>query len=362
MAKGKSRRITSIGGSALIEGIMMRGPRRTSVAVRTENGEIYSEDLKVTTISQKYPIFKKPLLRGVVGFIDSMRISFKALMLSADKAIEGIEVEETSKIDKWLEKTFGDKLMKGFMAIAAVLGVALAVLLFFILPTWLYNFLSSPFDTLKDNGMFRSVFEGIIKIILFLLYIIVCSRTRDMKRVFMYHGAEHKTIACYENEEELTIENVRKHTRFHPRCGTSFLVIMLLVGIIIGLFIRPSNPFLRSGIKILLLPLTMSLGYELIKICGKYDNRFTRIISAPGMWAQRITTKEPDDGMIEIAITAMNAVIPENGEDLVKTKSDSFDFVKIESDAIAAPDVAKSDNTSEPLAGTAAQATENDVQ
>lgn len=159
-----------------------------------------------------------------------------------------------------------------------------------------------------------------MKIALFLLYIVLCSQMNDMKRVFMYHGAEHKTIFCYESDEELTVENVKKHTRFHPRCGTSFMVLMLFVGIVIGLFI-PAKPFgisaLRPVIKILLLPLTCGIGYELIKFCGKHDNKLTKIIAAPGIWAQHITTKEPDDDMIEVAITAMKSVIPENGEDIV---------------------------------------------
>ena len=210
------------------------------------------------------------------------------------------------------------------MVISMILGVAIAVLLFFMTPTWLYNLLSGALQKNAEvswvqDRFFRSAFEGIIRIVLFLLYIILCSQMQDMKRVFQYHGAEHKTIFCYESDEELTVENVRKHTRFHPRCGTSFIVIMLLVGIIIGLFIPITNPVLRSAVKILLLPLTCGIGYEFIKICGRYDNTVTKIISAPGLLAQRITTREPDDHMIEVAIKAMTAVIPENGEDILKT-------------------------------------------
>jgi len=160
-------------------------------------------------------------------------------------------------------------------------------------------------------------FEGVVKMILFLSYVLIVSKTPDMQRTFMYHGAEHKTIFCYENLEELTVENVKKYKRFHPRCGTSFIIIMLLVGIIIGLFITSSNPLVRTGIKLLLLPVSCGIGYELIKICGKYDNAVTRIIAAPGLAAQRITTKEPDDSMIEIAIAAIEPVIPENGEDRI---------------------------------------------
>ncbi len=329
--KENVKKITSIGGSALIEGIMMRGPKRTTVAVRTGENEIYTEDVKTPSLAAKYAIFKVPFLRGIAGLIDSMRLSYKSLMLSASKALEAgeIEEEEPSKFEKWLEEKFGEKLMNVLMVIAAVIGVALAVLLFFFVPTFLFDLLGRFFPVFQGDGpniiFFKSVFEGLLKLILFLLYIVLCSQLNDMKRVFMYHGAEHKTIFCYESEEELTVENVKKHTRFHPRCGTSFMVLMLLVGIIIGLFI-PVAPFgisaLRPVIKILLLPITCGIGYELIKLCGKYDNKATRIIAAPGLWAQRITTKEPDDKMIEVAITAMKAVIPENGEDILSVSKD----------------------------------------
>ena len=290
MAKNTTKKITSIGGSALIEGIMMRGPKRTTVCVRTAPDKIYSEDISINTIPSKCKLFKLPFLRGIAGLIDSMRLSYKALMLSADKAIESTEIEEEpSKFEKWLDDKFAN-----------------------VVPA---------FKGDGGNAVFwKSVFEGVLKIFLFLLYIIVCSQMTEMKRVFMYHGAEHKTIFCYENEEELTVENVKKQSRFHPRCGTSFMVLMLIVGILVGLFV-PVAPFgigfLRPVFKILLLPVSCGIGYELIKICGKHDNAATRIIAAPGLWAQRITTKEPDDTMIEVAIEAIKAVIPEDGSDIV---------------------------------------------
>lgn len=331
MAKKKEnvKKITSIGGSALIEGIMMRGPKKTMVAVRTENKGIYTEELQFSGLGAKYKILRVPFIRGMAAMIDSMRLSYKALMLSANKAMEDVpEEEEPSKFEKWIDRVFGEKFMKVLMVFATILGVALAVVLFFMLPTWLYNVsagaVAGANDTLAwlpQDRLTRSVFEGILRIILFLLYVVVCSRTPDMKRVFQYHGAEHKTIFCYESEEELTVENVRTHTRFHPRCGTSFLVIMLLLGIIIGLFVPFTNPVLRTVVKLLLLPVSCGIGYELIKICGRYDNLATRIIAAPGLWAQRITTKEPDDSMIEIAIAAMKPVIPENGEDILGSKA-----------------------------------------
>ena len=326
MKKNSTKKITSIGGSALIEGIMMRGPKRTTVCVRTGENEIYSEDIAITTIPSKCSLFKLPIFRGIAGLIDSMRLSYKSLMLSADKAIEAgeIEEEEPSKFEKWLDEKFGDKLVKVLMVISSIFGVAIAIGLFFFLPSFLFDLSANFIPAFKGEGelvvFWKSVFEGILKIVLFLLYIVLCSQMSEMKRVFMYHGAEHKTIFCYENEEELTVENVKKQTRFHPRCGTSFMILMLIVGIIIGLFI-PVAPFgigfLRPVFKILLLPLSCGVGYELIKICGKHDNFLTRIIAAPGIWAQRITTKEPDDKMIEVAIKAMKAVIPEDGTDIV---------------------------------------------
>lgn len=326
MAKNTTKKITSIGGSALIEGIMMRGPKRTTVCVRTGENEIYSEDIEVKTLSSRFKIFRLPFIRGIAGLVDSMRLSYKSLMLSADKAIEAgeIEEEEPSKFEKWLDEKFGDKLVKIMMVFASILGVALAVGLFFFVPSLLFDFCANFVPIFKGEGelavFWKSVFEGVLKIILFLLYIVVCSQMTEMKRVFMYHGAEHKTIFCYENEEELTVENVKKQTRFHPRCGTSFMILMLIVGIVIGLFV-PVAPFgigfLRPVIKILLLPVSCGIGYELIKICGKHDNLLTRIIAAPGLWAQRITTKNPDDKMIEVAIEAIKAVIPDDGSDIL---------------------------------------------
>lgn len=314
----KTKIKTSIGGSALIEGIMMRGPKRTTVAVRMSDNSIYTEDVEFKSVASRSKFFKLPLVRGFAALVDSMRLSMKCLMLSADKAIEGgAEEEEPSKFEKWAMEKFGDKFYNIIMVFASIIGVALAILLFFAFPTVLFNLLEKAVPALSKGTVWRSAFEGILKIVIFLCYVFICSRTPDMKRTFMYHGAEHKTIFCYENLEELTVENVKKYQRFHPRCGTSFMIIMLLVGIIIGLFITETNPLLRTLIKLLLLPVSCGVGYELIKICGKYDNLFTRIVAAPGLWAQRITTIEPDDSMIEVAIAAIKPVIPENGEDII---------------------------------------------
>ena len=219
----------------------------------------------------------------------------------------------------------GDNLVKIVMVFASIIGIAFAVFLFFFLPSFLFDLSSNVVPAFKEDNsdmvvLWKSIFEGVLKLILFLGYIIIVSQTTQMKRVFMYHGAEHKTIFCYENEEELTVENVRKQIRFHPRCGTSFMVIMLIIGILIGLFV-PVAPFgigfLRPVFKILLLPVSCGIGYELIKICGRHDNLATRIIAAPGLWAQRITTKEPDDKMIEVAIEAIKEVIPDDGSDIL---------------------------------------------
>ncbi|MBR2715135.1 MAG: DUF1385 domain-containing protein [Ruminococcus sp.] len=327
MADIKERKITSIGGSALIEGIMMRGPKRTTIAVRTGENDIYTEDINMTTLASKSKFFRLPLIRGITGIIDSMRLSYKSLAISADKALEAgeIEEEEPSKFEKWLTEKLGDNLMNVIMVIATVLGVALALGLFFFLPSFLYDLLALAIPSIKEVVFIKSVFEGVLKIVLFLGYVILCARMEEMKRVFMYHGAEHKTIFCYEAGEELTVENIRKQSRFHPRCGTSFLVITLLVGIILGLFI-PATPFgisiLRPVFKLLLLPLMIGIGYEAIKFCGKHDNKLTRILAKPGVWAQHITTKEPDDKMIEVAIKAMTAVIPDDGSDIISNCCD----------------------------------------
>ena len=314
MPKENVKRITTIGGQALIEGVMMKGPKKTSMAVRLPDGTIDLSELSTNSLRDKYKFWQIPFLRGIATFIDSMRIGFSALGASAEKS--GLEEdEEPSKFDRWVQEKFGDKMMSVIMAAGTVLGVLLAVVLFFFLPTLLFN----GVETLAGDGIegWRSVAEGVMRILIFVAYILFCAHMPYIRRVFEYHGAEHKTIFCYESQEELTVENVRRHSRFHPRCGTSFMVIMLLLGIIIGFFIPFTKPLLRTGVKLLCIPVVVAIGYELIRICGRYDNWATRIIAAPGLWMQRITTQEPDDSMIEVAIAAMKDVIPENGEDIV---------------------------------------------
>ena len=315
MAREKTKRITSIGGQALIEGIMMRGPKRTEISVRMPDGTISSETLETDGLGKKYKIFRLPIFRGIAAFIDSLSTGFKALNISAEKSGMAEEEGEPSKFGQWMERVFGDKLMNAIMAVGTVLGLLLAIVLFFFLPTWLFNVCE---QYLFGTGIeaWRSIIEGAMRIGIFVAYIAIVAHMSEIKRVFEYHGAEHKTIFCYENEEELTVENVRHHSRFHPRCGTSFMIIMLLLGVIIGFFIPFTNPILRTLVKLLCIPVVVGIGYELIRICGRYDNLATRIISAPGLWMQRLTVKEPDDSMIEVAIEAMKAVIPEDGTDL----------------------------------------------
>lgn len=318
MAREKTKLITSIGGQALIEGILMRGPQKTEVAIRMSDGTISTEEMNTNFMRDKYSIMRWPLLRGIAGFIDSLTMGYKALSLSVDKS--GLEeTEEPSKFDKWVEKTFGDKMMNIIMIISTVLGLLLAVGLFFILPTFIFN-LIRDFAAGQAIVPWRSMIEGVMRIAIFIVYITLCSRVPEIHRLFQYHGAEHKTIFCYENDEELTVENVRHHSRFHPRCGTSFLVIMLILGILVGFFIPFSNPFVRTFVKLLCIPLIVGVGYEFIRLCGRHDNLLTHIVSAPGLWVQRITTQEPDDSMIEVAIAAMKLVIPESGEDKIELK------------------------------------------
>ena len=322
MKREKTKRITSIGGQALMEGIMMRGPLKSTVGVRRTDGSIELEEIKPLNLTQKYKILRLPILRGVAGMIDSLVTGNKALMMSADKMIEGEEAagieEEPSKLDLWLDKHFGEKAVGVIMGISTTVAVLFCVAVFFFVPTWLFTLWATAVPALNDHMIWRSAFEGILRIVLFLIYMALVTLNKDIKRVFQYHGAEHKTIFCYEHGLELNVENVRKQTRFHPRCGTSFIVLMLIVGILIGLFIPFTNVWLRSAVKILLLPVTVGIGYELIRICGRHDNIITHIIAAPGMWMQHLTTKEPKDEMIEVAIAAMKDVIPENGEDIIR--------------------------------------------
>ena len=362
-------RKTSIGGQALMEGIMMRGPVTTAMAVRNPQGEIVLE--KFPTQTKKRPaVCRLPIIRGVIGFVDSMTLGYKCLMRSAEiSGIEELEAEmarekearkqeklaakkakkkaageEVTPVETSSEETApieatadsvaeaatepadtpekpSEKKSSPFMNTVMVLSILFAVVimvgLFILLPAWLYTLICKADIPLfkEENRYFRSVFEGVLRVVLLVGYMALMCLMKDIRRTFMFHGAEHKTIFCYEAGLELTVENVRVQKRFHPRCGTSFLILMMLVSILVGFFIPPTLPTLaRVGVKILLVPLIMGLGYELIKLCGRHDNLLTRIIALPGVWLQHITVFEPDDAMIECAIVAMKEVIPENPE------------------------------------------------
>lgn len=300
-----SKKKTSIGGQALIEGIMMRGPFLTSMATRMPDGSIEVETWD-THKSGKTPWTRRaPFIRGIFNMVDSMVVGYSCLMKSAEKA--GVE-EEPTKFDRWLEEKLGDNMMKVLGGFAVVLGVALAAVLFIFIPTGL----SSLLKPLIGAGIGLSLIEGLIKVIILVGYMWLCSRMKEIHRVFEYHGAEHKSIACYEAGLPLTVENVRPQRRFHPRCGTSFLFLVVFISIIVGSFISWDNPAIRMLLKLALIPVVVGISYELIKLAGRSDGILTRIISAPGMWLQRITTCEPDDSQIECAIAALEAVIPED--------------------------------------------------
>lgn len=302
------KRKTSIGGQALIEGIMMRGPVLSAMACRLPDGSIDLETWP-TQKGDKKPWYRTtPFFRGIFNMIDSLVTGYGCLMKSADKS--SMDSEEPSKFEKWLAEKCGADLMKVVGVVAVILGVGLAALLFIVIPTALSSLLKS----VVGNGVLLSLIEGLIKIIILVLYMLACSRMQEIHRVFEYHGAEHKTIACYEAMEPLTVENIRPQCRFHPRCGTSFIFLVVFISILVGSFISWEIPLLRMALKLLLVPVVVGIAYELIKLAGRCDNLFTKIISAPGLWLQRITTFEPDDSMIEVAIAAMTAVIPEDAD------------------------------------------------
>lgn len=317
---------TMIGGQALIEGIMMRGPKLDAIVTRGKDG--VQVETTPRKIRPKDSVLTWPLIRGAVNFFDAQVTGVKALMRSADLSPEESQ-DQPSKLDQWLEKKLGNTKFQDFVIGTAVaLGLGMSVLLFFLLP----NFISTFFDLWVDSNLLRNLIEGIVRITIFFIYMFAVSRMGEMKRVFAYHGAEHKTIRCYEAGLPLTVENVRIQTRKHPRCGTSFLFVVLILSILIFsvgssllLTIAPGLEAMRGSLgyslimlvfKLLLLPLVVSVSYEVNRLVGRYDNLFTRFLSAPGMWFQNFTTNEPDDSMIEVGIAALEAVLPEKeGED-----------------------------------------------
>ena len=317
---------TMIGGQALIEGIMMRGPKKDAIVVRGTEGltiEVSDRKLNPEKSFKNWPFF-----RGLFNFFDAQVTGVKALMRSADLAPEEY-AEEPSKFDKWLEEKLGnEKFEKAVIGLAVALGLGMSIVLFFLLPM----VVSSFFDKWLDSTLVLNLFEGLVRMVIFMAYMLLVSRMNEMKRVFAYHGAEHKTIRCYEAGLPLTVENVRKMTRLHPRCGTSFLLIVMVISILVfsvassGLLeLFPGLAAMRGTFlyrlvmilfKLALLPVVVGITYEINRWAGKHDNAFTRILTAPGMWMQNFTTNEPDDAMIEVGIAAVQAVLPEKeGED-----------------------------------------------
>ncbi len=319
----KEQHITSIGGQAVMEGVMMRGPFKTTVAVRKPDGEITTKTDENGT-KTRAKIFKLPILRGCVNFIDSLVIGMKALMFSAEFIDLEEEEESQSKFDKWLEDKLGDKIKDVVIYFAIFLSIIFSVGLFILLPTVVSGAIEAipVFKNITGLQGFTSTCEGIVRMLIFLGYMTLVSQMKDIKRVFEYHGAEHKTIACYESGDTLTVENVKKHTRFHPRCGTSFLLFVMIISIIVYAFLPRFDQYdkiiailLRMGTRILCLPIVAGLSYEVIKWAGKSKNKCVTVLSKPGLWLQRLTTREPDESQIEVAIAAMQPCIPENKEE-----------------------------------------------
>ena len=297
---------TSIGGQALIEGILMRGPKKQAIVCRTQDGLVEkTEELKF--IKDRYPILGWPFIRGCATFLDSMVKGMQALTYSAE-LVPMEEQGEPDKLDQWIEKHFPeDKAQKLIIGVAVTMGIALAVLLFVFLPAFIVGLIKP----LTPRYLVRNLSEGLLRVVILLLDMRLCCCMSDIKRLFSYHGAEHKTIFCYEHGKPLTVENVREESRFHPRCGTSFLLVVVVVSILVNAVVRLDNTFARMGCHLLLLPVVVGISYEINRWCGRHDNWLSAILSAPGKWLQHMTTNEPDDSMIECAIRAMELVIPE---------------------------------------------------
>ncbi|MBQ7473475.1 MAG: DUF1385 domain-containing protein [Oscillospiraceae bacterium] len=297
---------TSIGGQALIEGILMRGPKKQAIVCRTKDGLVEkTEELKL--VRDRHPLLGLPFIRGIVTLFDSLFKGMQALTYSAS-LVPPEEQGEPDKLDRWIEAHFeGEKAQKLIIGSAVVMGVGLSLFLFIFLPAFLVGLIPG----LKMHFFARNLSEGAVRIAILLLYMRLVCEVSDVKRLFSYHGAEHKTIFCYEHGKPLTVENVRVESRFHPRCGTSFLLVVIVISILVNSVVRLDNSFARMGCHLLLLPVVVGLSYELNRWCGRHDNWLSAVLSAPGKWLQHMTTSEPDDGMIECAIRAMELVIPE---------------------------------------------------
>lgn len=311
---GKEKFKSKIGGQAVIEGVMMRGYEKAAMANRMPDGTIDLEEWSIRGGKNAPWYYKAPFIRGIFNFVTSMVDGYKCLTRSMNKQLDEEDEEEPTKFEKWLDEKFGDKIMPVISVFSFAVGIFLAVVLFMMLPSWVSKGIT---HFVKMPHIVINIIEGLIKIGIFVGYTALTACMKDMRRMYEYHGAEHKTITCYEHGEELTPENVKKHCRFHPRCGTSFIFLVLFISIFINTLFHLtwSSVVLRMLCKLALLPLVMGIAYEVIRLAGKYDNIITKIVSAPGLWIQRITTREPDLKEIECAIAALKAVIPEGGEE-----------------------------------------------
>lgn len=325
MSKKKNDYV-AVGGQALMEGIMMRGPKGTAMSLRLPDGSIETSMKDFVSVRKKYKILNTPIIRGVVSFVESMIFGYKLLMESAEKtSMDMDEAENESKLDKWISEHFGPKMMAVIGGISAVLGVALAFFLFMWLPSFVFDLVN---DKLAGGALlgWRAVFEGLIRVVIFIIYMYAVSKMKEIHRVYMYHGAEHKTIFCFEHGKELTVENIRNEKRCHPRCGTSFIFVTILLSILVSSIVAvlfpalTKNRLLWVAVKVLIMPLIMGIGFEFIQLAGKYPNKLTKLLSAPGLLMQRITTAEPDDAIIEVAIESMKAAL--TGEVSEKENSD----------------------------------------
>ena len=313
----KEQHITSIGGQAVMEGVMMRGPYKTAVSVRKPDGEITTK-IDDNGVKTRPKFCRLPIVRGCINFFDSLVIGMKALMYSAEFIdIEDDEEESESKFDQWLERKFGDRIKDIVIYVSIAISLVLSVGLFIVLPTALTRAVEAipGIQSVTETHSFTSIFEGVIRMCIFLGYMALVAQMKEIKRVFEYHGAEHKTIACYEAGDELTPENVKKYTRFHPRCGTSFLLFVMIISIIVFSCLPRTGIILRVLMRLALLPVVAGISYEVIKWAGRSKNSVVKILSKPGLWLQRLTTREPDESQIEVAIASMEPCIPENKDD-----------------------------------------------
>lgn len=305
----------TIGGQALIEGVMMKDKEKYCVAVRKPDGDIVLDHQETNPFFSKYKLFRLPFLRGILAFIESMIIGVKTLTYSAD--FYEVEDEKESKVDRFLTKVFGEKLDDIIMGVSIVISLVFGVGLFMVLPM----FISKIFESFIPSNLLLSLAEGGIRIAIFLGYLTLISKLKDIQRVFMYHGAEHKTINCLESGEDLTVENVRKHTRLHKRCGTSFLFIVMIISILVFAVVNTRVVLLRALSRIILVPVVAGISYEVLKLAGRSDSKLVSILSYPGLMLQKLTTSEPDDDMIEVAIAATKGVLDYEPEEPVDTEA-----------------------------------------